>query len=170
MVISDRKKIEARINCVTDAIFPFLVHQLPQMKQMQTAALWYFHIRNYLMMLRSSTQWFWNAMILECLSPLQPSPRHRSLLHFKRDLAKELIGGFCGRRGILVRKEKAPPMAVALPNLPGHQEVKFSGRKRVCINCSSHGHKTSSGRTPETTFGCSRCGVNLCRSGCFFLQ
>ena len=113
-------------------------------------------LRSYYPSGRSGYKWwrylFWfildvaiiNAMILECLSPLQPSPRRRSL-HFKLDLAKQLIGGFCGRKRYPGQKRKSTPMAVALPNLPGHQEVKFSGRKRACINCSNHGHKTSSG-------------------------
>ena len=136
-------------------------------------------LRSYYPSGRSGTKWwrylFWfildvsiiNALILERLSPHQPSSRRRSLLHFKLDLAKQLIGGFCGRKRYPGHKRKSTPMAMALPNLPGHQEVKFAGRKRACTNCSNHGHKTSSGRTPETTFGCSRCGVNLCRSGCF---
>ena len=136
-------------------------------------------LRSYYPSGRSGTKWwrylFWfildvsiiNALILERLSPHQPSSRRRSLLHFKLDLAKQLIGGFCGRKRYPGHKRKSTPMAMALPNLPGHQEVKFAGRKRACTNCSNHGHRTSSGRTPETTFGCSRCGVNLCRSGCF---
>ena len=53
-------------------------------------------------------------------------------------------------------KRKNTFMTMALPNLPGHQEVKFAGWKRACPNCSKHGHKTSSGRTPETTFKCRR--------------
>ena len=100
-------------------------------------------------------------MILEHLSPLQQSPKCRSLLQFKLDLAKQLIGGFCGRK-----RYPGTPMALALPNLPGHQEVKFARRKRACTNCSNLRQKNS-GRTPETALGCSCCGVNLCRSGCF---
>ena len=96
---------------------------------------------------------------------IETSPRHRrSLLQFKLDLAKQLIGGFCGMKRYPGHKRKCTPMAMALP---GHQEVKFAGRKRACLNCSNHGSKTPSGRTPETTFGCNRCGVNLCRGGCF---
>ena len=98
-----------------------------------------------------------NALVFERLSPHQPSSRHHcSLLQFKLDLAKQLIGGFCGRKRY---PGKMYPMAMALPNLPGHQEVKFAGWKRACLNCSNDGSKTPSGRTPETTFGCNWCGV-----------
>ena len=86
-----------------------------------------------------------NALIFEHLSPHQPSPRRRrSLLQFKLDLAKQLIGGFCGRKRYPGHKRKCTPMAMALPNLLGHQEVKFAGRKRACFNCSANGSKTSS--------------------------
>ena len=106
------------------------------------------------------TQWFWNAFLL--------SNHHQNISpSFTSNLilpSSSLVASV-EEVSWSEKKKHPPPMAVALPNLPGRQEVKFSGRKRVCINCSNHGHKTSSGRTPETTFGCSRCGVNLCRSG-----
>ena len=54
-----------------------------------------------------------------------------------------------------------------LHNLPGHQEVKLQGRKKACVHCSNHGRKTPSRHTPETTYGCNWCGVNLCRNSCF---
>ena len=50
-----------------------------------------------------------NALILERLSPHKPSSRRRSLLQFKLDLAKQLVGGFCGRKRYPVTKENAPP-------------------------------------------------------------
>ena len=83
--------------------------------------------------------------------------------------AKQLIGGFCGRKRYPGQKKKCSSMAksMALVNLPGHQEVNFTGQKRACVNCANHGSKTLSGRTPETTYGCNRCGVNLCLSACF---
>ena len=111
-----------------------------------------------------------NAMVLERLSSHADTGRkRRALLHFKLQLAKELIGGFSGRKRYPGQKRKCSAVdnTIALPNLPGHSEVKFSGRKRVCIQCANSGHKTPSGRTPETTFGCGRCGVNLCRNSCF---
>jgi len=111
-----------------------------------------------------------NAFVLERLSLHATSSRsRRSLLHFKLELAKQLIGGFSGRKRYPGRKRKfaSHDNAVALPNLPGHQQVQFQGRKRACVQCSNHGQKTPSGRTPETTYGCNRCGVNLCRNSCF---
>ena len=72
-----------------------------------------------------------------------------------------------GRKRYPGHKRKNTLMAMALPNLPGHQKAKFAGWNRACPKCSKHRHKTSSGRTPETILRCSRCGVNLCRSGCF---
>ena len=64
-------------------------------------------LRSYYSSGRSGAKWWryflWfildvaiiNAMILEHLSPLQLSPRCHSL---KLDLAKQFIGGFCGRK------------------------------------------------------------------------
>ena len=67
------------------------------------------------------------------------------------------------------KKQKGTPFdnALSLPNLPGHCEVKLEGRKGACMNCSLHGHRNPSGRTPQTVYGCDHCGVHLCRSGCF---
>ena len=111
-----------------------------------------------------------NAFVLERLSLHATSSRsRRSLLHFKLELAKQLIGGFSGRKRYPGRKRKysSNDNAVALPNLPGHQQVQFQGRKRACVQCSNYGQKTPSGCTPETTYGCNRCGVNLCHNSCF---
>ena len=138
--------------------------------------------RSYYPLGRTGMKWwhyiFWflldvsicNAMIIEKLSPhAQTSCKRRALLQFKLQLAKELIGGFSGRKRYPGQKRKSSSTnnAIGLSNLPGHAEVKFSGRKRVCMQCAKSGHKTPSGRTPETTFGCGRCGVNLCRNSCF---
>ena len=110
-----------------------------------------------------------NAFIIERLSPHATAPRsRRTHLQFRIELAKQLIGGFCGRKRKATRRKSTPvDNALSLPNLPGHREVKFFRRKRACMQCSSHGQKTPSGRTPETIFDCDRCGVSLCRSGCF---
>ena len=138
-------------------------------------------MRSYYPSGRSGKKWwcylFWflldvsiNTLIMERLSPhCQLSRGCRSLLPFKLELAKQLIGGFCGRKKYPGQKIKYSSMAksMALANLSGHQEVKFTGRKRACVNCASYGSKILSGRTPETTYGCNRCGVNLCQSGCF---
>jgi len=101
-------------------------------------------LRSYYPSGRSGKKWwrylFWflldvsiiNALVFERLSPHQPSSRHRrSLLQFKLDLAKQLIGGFCGRKRYPGHKRKCNPMAMALLNLPGHQEVKFCWTKEI---------------------------------------
>ena len=103
-------------------------------------------LRSYYPSGRSGKKWwrylFWflldvsiiNALVFERLSPHQPSSRHRrSLLQFKLDLAKQLIGGFCRRKRYPGHKRKCTPMAMALPNLPGHQEVKFAGSENCTV-------------------------------------
>ena len=62
-----------------------------------------------------------NALILEYLSPHQPSSRRHSLLQFKVDLAKHLIGGFCGRKRYPGHKRKYSNLAFVKPN--SHQLV-----------------------------------------------
>ena len=139
-------------------------------------------LRSYYPSGRSGKKWwrfiFWylldvsicNAFIVEGQSSHRASSRsRRSLLSFKLELAKQLIGGFCGRKKYAGKKRKSTNLdnALSLPNLPGHREVKLEGRKGACINCSVCGRRNPSGRTPETVFGCDRCGVHLCRSGCF---
>ena len=94
---------------------------------------------------------------------------HHTHLQFRIELAQQLIGGFCGRKRYagVKRKHTRVDNAISLPNLPGHFEVKFEGRKRACVSCSNHDRQNPSGCTPETVYGCSRCGVHLCRDGCF---
>ena len=139
-------------------------------------------MRSYYQSGRTGKKWwryiFWyhldvaicNAFVVERLSPHVTGTRHRrTLLHFRMDLAKQLIGGFSGRKRYPGQKRKFSPLdnTLALANLPGHQAVKFTGRKRSCVHCAQQGRRNPSGRTPETIFGCNRCGVNLCRTGCF---
>ena len=138
--------------------------------------------RSYYPSGRSGKKWwrfvFWflvdvsicNAYVVEGHSSHAPSSRsRRTHLHFKLELAKQLIGGYSGRKRYAGKKRKATPFdnALSLPNLPGHDEVNMEGRKGACICCSIHGQRNPSGRTPETVYGCDRCGVHLCRSGCF---
>ena len=82
-----------------------------------------------------------NAFIIERLSPHATAPQsRRTYLQFCIELEKQLIGGFCGRKCKVTRRKSTPvDNALSLPNLPGHQEVKFSRRKRACMYCSSHG-------------------------------
>ena len=73
-----------------------------------------------------------NAMVLEKLSSHAATGRkRRGLLQYKLQLAKELIGGFCGRKRYPSQKRQCSlaDSAIAVSNLPGHLEVKFTGRK-----------------------------------------
>ena len=106
-----------------------------------------------------------NAFVVEGLSSHLPSSRsRRNHLQFKLEVAKQLIGGYSGRKRYAGKKRKATPFdnAISLPNLPGHHEVKLEGQKGACICCSVHNRRNPSGRTPETVYGCDRCGVHLC--------
>ena len=138
--------------------------------------------RSYYPSGRSGKKWwrfvFWflvdvvvcNAYVVEGLSSHLPSSKsRRNHLQFKLEVAKQLIGGYSGRKRYAGKKRKATHFdnAISLPNLPGHHEVKLEGRKGACICCSVHNRRNPSGRTPETVYGCDRCGVHLCRSGCF---
>ena len=90
-----------------------------------------------------------NACIVEGLSSHVPSSRSRHThLQFRLELAKQLIGGYSGRKRYAGKKRKATPFdnALSLPNLPSHREVKLEGRKGACMNCSLHGHRNPSGK------------------------
>jgi len=110
---------------------------------------------------------------LQCsggLSAHMPSSRTcHTHLHFKLEIAKQLIAGYSVRKSYAGKKRKGHTFdnAISLPNLLGHQEIKLEGRKWACICCSVHGQRNPTGRTPETVYGCDRCGVHLCRSACF---
>jgi len=116
-------------------------------------------LRSYYPSGRSGKKWwrfiFWylldvsicNAFIVEGQSSHRASSRsRRSLLSFKLELAKQLIGGFCGRKKYAGKKRKSTNLdnALSLPNLPGHREVKLEGRKGACINCSVCGRRNPS--------------------------
>jgi len=75
-----------------------------------------------------------NAFIVEGQSSHRASSKsHHSLLSFKLELAKQLIGGFCGRKKYTGKKRKSTNLnnASSLPNLPGHREVKLEGREHA---------------------------------------
>ena len=50
----------------------------------------------------------------------------------------------------------------------GHPLVRFVGRKRMCNLCSREKRRTSQGSYVETSFGCAKCKVFLCKSGVCF--
>ena len=111
-----------------------------------------------------------NAYVVEGISSHLPSSKSRCThLQFKLELAKQLIGGYSGRKRYAGKRRKAASFdnAISLPNISGRQEEKLEGCKGACICCSLHGHRNLSGCTPETVYGCDHCGVHLCRSGCF---
>ena len=103
-------------------------------------------LRSYYPSGRSGKKWwrfiFWylldvsicNAFIVEGESSHRASSRsRRSLLSFKLELAKQLIGGFCGRKKYTGKKRKSTNLdnALSLPNLPGHREGSWrEGREQ----------------------------------------
>ena len=110
-----------------------------------------------------------NSFVAEKLSPHSAFHRtRRTQLQFRLELVKQLIGGFCGRKRSVAVKRRSTELdnALTVSNLPGHVQTRFDGRKRACSWCSREGRRSPIGRTPETHYGCSRCGVNLCK-GCF---
>lgn len=129
--------------------------------------------RSYYPSGRSGKKWwrfiFWflvnvsicNPYVVEGLSAHMPSCRTRRT-HLL-EVAKQLIGGYSGRKRYAGKKRKATPFdnAISLPNLPGHQEVKLEGQKGACTCCSVHGRRYPTGCTPETVYGCDRCGVHF---------
>ena len=83
-------------------------------------------------------------------------------LEFRKNLLKQLIGGFSSR--------KRASCALAMPsieegNLQGHDLVKAM-KKATCKNCSQLGRKTKAGRYVQSTFKCKSCDVHLCKDGC----
>ena len=86
-------------------------------------------LRSYYPSGRSGKKWwrfiFWyildvsicNAFILEGLSSHTPSARsRRTHLQFRLELAKQLIGGFCGRKKYTGKKRKAAPLTMPCPS------------------------------------------------------
>jgi len=77
-----------------------------------------------------------NVYVVDWLSAHMLSSRtRRTHLHLKLKVAKQLIGGYSGRKRY-AGKRKATPFdnAISLPNLPGHQEVKLEGRKGLSVH------------------------------------
>ena len=113
-----------------------------------------------------------NAYILWMAAnrPLPANTRLFSLKTFKLKLIHDLCDGSDAR---------VQRMPAAVDNLQvqyvvcddirdGHPLVRFVGRKRMCNLCSREKRRTSHGSYVETSFGCSRCKVYLCKSGVCF--
>ena len=112
-----------------------------------------------------------NSFLVEKLSPHSAFHRTRhTQLQFRIQLAKQLIGRFVGERGVQEQRDGAgrwrmcshsPTCLVTFK--PGLME----GRGRVY---SVQGRADATPLAVEqrhTIYGCSRCGVNLCKGGCF---
>ena len=52
--------------------------------------------------------------------------------------------------------------------IPGHDIVRFLGRKKVCQACLASNRRTPANRCVVSVYGCSLCRASLCRGGrCF---
>ena len=51
------------------------------------------------------------------------------------------------------------PKRVASENIPAHSLERLPWKKRCCVQCVSRGERK------ESVYGCSMCGVNLCKKG-----
>nr|XP_032816367.1 piggyBac transposable element-derived protein 4-like [Petromyzon marinus]XP_032816368.1 piggyBac transposable element-derived protein 4-like [Petromyzon marinus] len=131
-----------------------------------------------------------NSYILYRLSNM-PQPRNAmSQLEFRLLLAKQLVGRVDVRKGPGLRRvgrarggggggsssggggQNRRCIERVLWPAPSvspqqHACVKFAGRKRVCVLCSSRNKRTRRGRSVQTSYGCQICNVNLCQVGCF---
>ena len=130
--------------------------------------LWYVSL---LRMILNHFHCFWISTTNEVLNeaPEDPNEPLKGLNQTHEEIQKTFRNAHkpCHSSWKVFVSLKAPFNAVALPNLPGHQQVQFQGQKRACFQCSNHGQKTPSGDTAEASYGCNCCGVNLCRNSCF---
>ena len=108
-------------------------------------------------------------VLLTVQRPLPKSRRHFSLKSYKMKLVHELCDGYSGRKSRAKGQSATAVERVVTPNLKaGHSLVKFDGRKKGCVVCVRNGRRAQSGRSVETSFGCSTCCVSLCRTGSCF--
>ena len=130
---------------------------------------------------RAGRKWwkylFWGILnvgiIILWMAANRPLPANTRLFSLKTFKLK-LIHDFCDGSDARVQR-----MPAAVDNLQvqyvvcddiraGHPLVRFVGRKRMCNLCSREKRRTSHGSYVETSFGCSRCKVYLCKSGVCF--
>ena len=125
---------------------------------------------NYLLRGRL-TQALVNAYILWELStrPHNKQRRTWSLKAFKMAIVHQLVDGYTSRRrtSAVLNLKRPITMVVAKDAYPGHSLVQFGDRKCICVCCKQQRRRTESGHAVQTTFGCSKCMVNLCRICCF---
>ena len=142
-------------------------------------------LRSYYSTCRSFHKWykylFWyifdvslcNAFILHKENVAVGRPGRRSLVEFRRALARQLIAGYSSRSDNRKRSQRAASLALvnSPDNAHGHFVSRREGkaRKRHCVQCKKEEKKTAGGRAKETVYECTHCGVALCKDPCFLL-
>ena len=127
-------------------------------------------LRSSYAMCKKAAKWwkylFWflvDISIVNAFILMRESPNHvlksknglvkpRNQLEFRRNLVRQLISGFCGKRKREALKDKASNGLVDWPTV--------FDKKRTCKQCSKRKIRK------EPTTGCEQCGINLC-VGCF---
>lgn len=92
-----------------------------------------------------------NAFIVYKESSVRQRKKRYTLLDFRVDVAKELIGQFSRRKR---------HCCVPQPD-QRHRLVRVVGAKRRCRWCSKQQIRR------ETVYGCNSCNIHLCKNGCF---
>ena len=104
-----------------------------------------------------------NSFLIWKSTPGTPATQSRSrysLLDFRMDVAKQLIGWFSARK----LPRAIPHLGVsAVGNIAMHQSVRLDRKRSTCKWCTRHGEK----RRKETVYGCSVCQIHLCQGMCF---
>ncbi|XP_005091401.1 piggyBac transposable element-derived protein 4 [Aplysia californica] len=110
-----------------------------------------------------------NAFLL--MRRANPNARRRSPgadhLHFRIALLQDLLRETPSSSTTINTRESPSVSARANPNNEQHKLVKIPGRKKTCYVCSKAKRKTNKGRGVETVYGCTYCGIHLCKGRCF---
>ena len=105
-----------------------------------------------------------NAFVLEGFSRSMAGQTKRTLLEFKRELAKLLINDFSQRKR--KARNSLPSEQSRVVGSEQHISGHVEGRKRKCVQCIKTGRRTKGGGKIETRFECVICKVALCRATC----
>ena len=111
-----------------------------------------------------------NAYILWGLAnkPLPQNRRKWSLKHFKMALVHQLCDEYCSRKRASGSSRHEVQQVIERNVVPGHDVVRFEGRKRACQACPTARRRTPGNRCVESAYGCALCRVTLCKGGnCF---
>ncbi|KAK6177150.1 hypothetical protein SNE40_015310 [Patella caerulea] len=108
-----------------------------------------------------------NAYILWYSSrmPLPKNKRKWSLKTFKLRIVHQLADNFSSRKRKCSWEGREVQKVIERNIMPGHDLVRFDGRKRACQWCLKEKKRTASDRCVVSSFECSHCRVNLCRDG-----